>query len=101
MEDKEIACEDGEKKGAMIEREREREREIDSVCGLCRVSHSEKEMQRAFSSKSLDSKSSEFTKETALRAVGFELCLCEALWVKNGFLKCIKWVFSKILENIM
>lgn len=38
-----------------------------------------KEMQRAFSSNGWYSKSKEFQKETALRAVGFELCLCKAV----------------------
>lgn len=35
-------------------------------------------MQRAFSSNGWHSKSEEFQKETALRAAGFELCLCKA-----------------------
>jgi hypothetical protein len=47
-------------------------------------------MQRGFSSKSQDSKSREFQKETALRAVCFELCLGKGLWVRKAFLKSIK-----------
>lgn len=47
------------------------------VCKRTRVTV--KEMQRAFSSNGWYSKSREFQKETALRAVGFELCLCKAV----------------------
>lgn len=44
----------------------------------CVLSECIKVMQRAFSSNGWHSKSKEFQKETALRAAGFELCLCKA-----------------------
>lgn len=43
-----------------------------------------KEMQRAFSSNGWYSKSKEFQKETALRAVRFELCLCKAVCLSRS-----------------